>query len=373
MVEAHLSGSDTELINELRARVEDLSYSLEPNDAQLALSLVSLLSHFHRLSTIQSTSSARRRPIMRAQALTAEDAIPHVNMFDTLKRQLSDLQIERLSSQTDGVEPGSHPALAVETALLWSRIDEDLERVVSMCKERTEGLPRFPMTSDHLPPQYDASDYHFDTPPEYEYGGRSSMDDSKTRHGHSPSATTNLNEKMRLDLEAVTMAIDRLYMVAPQLHNQRVELKSTKLEQMEKARRAGGQQSSSTSSSRSAIIPGQQTETDVRELENIMLLLDKASERKLSSQSVTIQGGMETRLEKARLRDIAKVYLIASMRCYQTLADQSFSETRSWSIWSSIRMLDVSTGRMLYCILKSKIHTLYSVFQNLFASPFQSL
>lgn len=316
MIEFHPATTDSELIHELRTRVESISPTLEPSDAYLATSLISLISHFHRLSVIQTTSEA---PLGR-EANTTEpwDSAPEMetpaDLFDTLKRQLSDLQIERLSSQPEILAPGAPPVLAVEAALLWSRIDEELEMVVSMCKERTD-LPRFSL--DHaLPPQYDFDDEydHQETPPDYELGGaaRTSLDDTKSRitHAHqsliSAGGQSTTNEKMRLDLEAVAMAIDRLYLVAPQLHNQRVELKSSKLAQMEKARREGAASMGPASSSRAAML-GKQKEKDVRDLENLFDLLGKASERTYKDQSVVLEGGMQARLEKARLRDMQKV------------------------------------------------------------------
>jgi len=101
---------------------------------------------------------------------------------------------------------------------------------------------------------------------------------------------------MRMDLEAVTMAIDRLYLVAPQLHNQRVELKSSKLAQMEKASREPLAQSK-----------GKGKEPDIRELENLLGLISKSSERTLRGQSVVLNGSMQTKLERARQRESSKV------------------------------------------------------------------
>jgi hypothetical protein len=224
-------------------------------------------------------------------------------MFDTLTRQVSDLQSERLSSQQEFPAPGVPPVLSVETALLWSRIDEELESVAAICRERTESheLPSFLV--DRLPPQYDPADYQFDTPPEYEPGTQSPIGEAKT-HAHSSRTSDGpSNEKMRLDLEAVTMAIDRLYIVAPQLHNQRVELKSAKLRQMERASREGARPSGSQS-----VLSGKQKEdSDIKDLDNIVNLIGQASDRSLKDQSVFLEGGMEARLEKAKLRDIAKV------------------------------------------------------------------
>ncbi|KAF8069026.1 HECT-like ubiquitin-conjugating enzyme-binding-domain-containing protein [Lyophyllum atratum] len=297
MIEVAGNPTESQLLHELRTRVEGISPSLEPGDALLAHSLVSLLSHIHRLSTIQSNSSQ----LLSGAAEPVCDTAGPSDLFAMLKRQLSDLQVERLSTQPEILGPGAPPVLVVEAALLWNKIDEDLEKVVAMCKERTEGLSRFPL--DSLPPQYDPEDYELDTPPEYhESDVRTSIDSKSRNPPHSPiTASRQMDEKMRLDLEGVAMAIDRLYLVAPQLHNQRVELKSSKLAQMEKASREGTQ-ATQTPQSRS----GKQKEGDVQELEAMLELLGKASERSLSNQSVILEGGLPARLEKARQKDIAK-------------------------------------------------------------------
>ena len=89
--------------------------------------------------------------------------------------------------------------------------------------------------------------------------------------------------------------IDRLYRVAPQLHNQRVELKKSKLEQLESAREV-----------REA--PGEAGKQKERELERIVDMIGRASERKLVQQTV-ILGDMDARIERARQRDVQKVRL----------------------------------------------------------------
>lgn len=286
MVEIHGS-SDAALIHELRNRVGRISADLEPSDAHLAQAIVSLLSHFNRLSAIYSKDpNARSTPMEDAEY---EPLYPPGDLFNTLKRQLSDLQLERLSSQQESIPPNTPPVVAVETALLWSKIDEELELVVAKCKDRAERL-------EH-PPQYDVADYQHESLPQYDHTSpRSSYEDHNSKHNRVQSPTMGGDEKMRLDFEAVTMAIDRLYLVAPQLHNQRVELKSSKLAQMEKA----GRQSTPVSR-------GKQKEQDPRDLENILELIGKASERKLTNQSVVLDGGMSSRLERARQRDLEKV------------------------------------------------------------------
>ncbi|KAF9269634.1 hypothetical protein L218DRAFT_851183 [Marasmius fiardii PR-910] len=304
MEEISSGQNDTDLINELSFRVDDLSSTLEPSDAELTRAVIMLLSHLNRLSVILSASPSPSPPsqIVHSGSYTAVYTPHGDNVFDTLKRQLSDFQLERLTSTSYGVVPsGSKPVVAVETALLWSRIDEELETVVSMCRERTEQLPRFSM--DNLPPQYDFGD-HYEKLPEYDYETRLSLSNdgekSRSQATYSPVIpASQASEKRRLDFEAVTMAIDRLYLVAPQLHNQRVELKSAKVAQMEKARKEG---------TPSVKVRGKQKEQagDIRDLENMLELIGKASDRTLKDQSVILDGGMKSRLDKARQRDSEK-------------------------------------------------------------------
>jgi hypothetical protein len=284
MLEFNSDANETELIHELKTRVGGISYQLSPPDAQLALALVQLLSNIHRLSILQSDLAPISGGTVRAgpsrQSLDTD-------LYSVLKRQLSDFQQERLAVQSGTTPSGASPAMVVQTALIWSKVDEELEAVVAMCRERTE----------HLPPQYDIHDSADDLP-EYELGStyQHAIEESKSLPTVAASMT---NEKMRLDLEAVTMAIDRLYQVAPQLHNQRVELKSSKIAEMERAR---------SSSSTPLLNKGKGKEKlDFAELDNMLGLLSKASDRKLKDQTVILEGGMEPYLQKAQLRDQAKV------------------------------------------------------------------
>jgi len=101
----------------------------------------------------------------------------------------------------------------------------------------------------------------------------------------------------------VTRAIDRLYEVAPQLHNQRVELKSSKLAELEKARKEGG----TFKTNQSATKNGKQKEHDTRQLEDVLDPLGKVPSKSLLDQAVIIKGGIQSRLEKARKRDLEQV------------------------------------------------------------------
>ncbi len=268
---------DTTLLYELSDRLDARSSSLHAQDARLAHALVTLLTDLNRLSVLAPSSS-----LVSTSAHGLDDSIPSFGNLDALTRQLSEFQSQRHDqSDSEGSLP---PVVAVERALLWVRVDENLETVLDLCSQREEDRPHFSLSD---PPQYDDAEL----PPDYDPDQESIMSDTKTLA--SNSGRMSMDEKMRLDLDAVTTAIDRLYRVAPQLHNQRVELKSSKLRQLESARTA---QAASVSA-------GKQRE---RELERIVDMIGRASERKLVDQTVTL-GDMDARIERARQRDVQKV------------------------------------------------------------------
>ena len=150
------------------------------------------------------------------------------------------------------------------------------------------------MYNGNLPPDYD---YVYDDagsilPPEYEPA-------NYTHVAEKEKAPVSDSEKMKMDFEAVTMAIDRLYLVAPQLHNQRVELRKAKLEELERAKLAGP-------SSKDA----KGKEKDARELDKILDLIWKASNRRIVDQSVVLESDMKVRIEKAKQRDNERVSIV---------------------------------------------------------------
>jgi hypothetical protein len=133
----------------------------------------------------------------------------------------------------------------------------------------------------------------------------------------------SIDEKMRLDLDEVTTAIDRLYRVAPQLHNQRVELKRSKLEELEIARAA-------------QVAPASLGKQKERELERIVDMIGRASERKLVQQTV-ILGDMDARIERMRQRDLQK-----RQEFVDKLAEHSGSRRihAQDAVFSSVRLKD---------------------------------
>jgi hypothetical protein len=271
---------DTALLRELSDRLEARSLSLRPQDARLALVLVTLLTDLNRLSALTPTSSLR-------STTTHDlcDSVPSIGNLDALTRHLSEFQSRRHDqSDSEGSLP---PIVAVEKALLWVRVDENLETVLDLCRQREEDRLHLHLSD---PPRYDFLSHDAELPPDYDHDQESITSDTKTLT--NDSGRISMDEKMRLDLDEVTTAIDRLYRVAPQLHNQRVELKSSKLRQLESARTPQA----------TSISAGKQRE---RELERIVDMIGRASERKLVNQTV-ILGDLDARIERARQRDSQK-------------------------------------------------------------------
>lgn len=311
MSEASSSSADESmLLNELKRRVDDISSELSHSDARLAQALISLIAHVNRLFALDSGLLSSY--IDETLSLNPLLNRTNVDIYDELTQQVLNLQIKRLGQEGNLAEHTASPQQRIETQFLWSKIDQELEAVFDLCRERKEPvlLPYSPGL-DLMPPEYDY-DENGDLllPPGYEQSHGSYMEEKKGPVHQA--GTETLNDKMKMDLEAVTMAIDRLYLVAPQLHNQRVELRKGKLEELERARLAGP---SSISMINGEHKTGQESkgkgkEKDVRELEKILDLVGKAASRRMDNQSVVLEGDMQARIEKAKQRDNAKVNMI---------------------------------------------------------------
>ena len=327
MTECADLSDETSLIREMQTRVDHLATSrLPPHDGAIARALVSLVAQFNRLAEL-NPSPARSTTLPRTMSWgtnPAETALPsNSDSLTRLQRQLTDLQLERDARGSDDGHSMRPPVQVVETALLWARVDQDFDRILALCSrqpslvlEEEDAASVF----DHLPPEYDVGEYRdpFASDadlPMYEAGGYEGHlekgEASKVREPVSASALGGMSEKMRMDLEAVALAIDRLHAVAPQLHDQRVELKKSKREQMERARLAVPSRDKERDSGKVKLRAGKERERDEVELDKMLNLIGKASERKLVDQSVVLDGGMHARLEQARQRDREKVRLLS--------------------------------------------------------------
>lgn len=279
----------TALLEELRDRVDALAPSLNRQDAYFAQVIVSLLLDLDQLPAVcPPLNSALHASSSTSPGLIARHP---VDILSTLKKQLGDLQSERKAGASI-LSPQS-PVQTVQTALLWCSIDRKLETVKTLCKDRVDSH-RSP-SLDHLPPQYDHVGHDFETPPEYDAEYQSSSEKAGIQPPSSIPSPSIPNEKLRMDFDAVMLAIERLYIAAPQLHNQRVELKSAKLAQMERARLEGPKVQPSLSKGKQKA-----HDRDMRDLDHMLELLGKASDRKLTDQSVIMDSRRMVRLRQAK-------------------------------------------------------------------------
>ena len=298
MVEVAPAHNDAALLQELQGRVDRLFEFSDESlsvDGQLAKTLVSLLNCLQRLLSIRARDPIPSPPLSTTP-LTSAPANP--NVYDTLRHSLAELQNDRNLH----IPPHSNPGSAVENALLWSQMDTTLEQVMTLCRRRQQTLKPLllPSSLDVFPPEYDFTGSPTDDIlPAYD-GPRSPLaSETKDTKRPSPSqerltSVTIQSEKMRLDLETVTIAIDRLYLVAPQLLDQRVELKESKMVELEKARQAGNSK-------------GKQKQGDLRELEHMVEMIGRASGRKITEQTYVMNGDTRARQERARRRESEQV------------------------------------------------------------------
>lgn len=331
------------LISELQTRVHSIARTLDESDAHLVISLVSLLSHAERLAQLQQPGLLNQPDDAQYDATEWQEP-QYSSIFDTLDRQVSDLKARRAVEDMDDGEGPAAARQKVERTLLWDRIDEELEEVSRLCRLRMMAIDPFSdatgdvtrAMSPSLPPEYDPADFE---PPEYRtsYENPRFMAAEKEKQKHSlergdqplSATATTQDEKMRLDFEAVTKAIDRLYLVAPQLHNQRVELKQRKLEELERASKAvdatkspkalnglsSAQRSRSGSSAETGVDEATRKRTqskgkgkqaaydELEELDSMLSLIGKASSRRMNDQSVVMSEDMKYRLQIARRQD----------------------------------------------------------------------
>ncbi|KAH8113817.1 HECT-like ubiquitin-conjugating enzyme-binding-domain-containing protein [Phellopilus nigrolimitatus] len=295
------SADDAVLLGELRRRVDAISAALSPpTRASHARSPRS--SHTSAACPPSTPGSPARAPRAPSRSTHPRTAPTPTSTTSSPARcsTCRSFASTRRPAAARAARRRSAGRTEAEAALLWSKIDTELEAVSLLCRQRSEPVPR-PYSPGQQPPEYEY-EYEYATTTMRRCARRSTSTRTRrarrrrraahTHHAHAPAADTN--EKMRMDLEAVTMAIDRLYLVAPQLHNQRVELRKSKLEELERARLAGPPRAQRAA--RAANGKGKGTGH----------MVGKASSRRMDDQSVVLDGDMQSRFEKARQKDNAK-------------------------------------------------------------------
>lgn len=372
--------AEAALLSQLHELVDAIVPSLDRRDAHLAQAIVALLLDLEKLPASLSLTSAH----LVLQSNPSQDSDPSSRSpyatIASLQRQLSSLQPSIAS--TSGSRPT--PAESIRTALFWARIDEQLDTVVSLCKARASSPPQHDIIEpspsrlvaqsskslnwnkdcrtsfdDTLPPEYD-SEYHpypYERPPSYVAEGHLyvSSEEKPTEQmrlaeqyppekvssrvstsGFPADAEITLerNHSMSpgsLDLDTITHAIERLYVVPPQLANQRVELRREKIVQMEKAKEGKGKAR--------ALVDAADPELD-----KMLELLGRASAREIPDQSAVIHPH-RTGCEKGTA-DIEEQVCCSLLVIGGSLRETCFSVRNIWNISFIAHMLGDYTARM---------------------------
>lgn len=275
-----------ELSTLLSARFASTPKSLtSPADQELASTLGTLLVALERLEGVcravdgvaPRVSNGRDKPAVgEGTVSTSGDDLSRTNgddVYQSLERETKLLRGSSFLSRTyssgttpqlqgadNGVIDAARDVQIAERALLWGRVDDLSERVGELCRSRDEGtlssreewllkrngidaglyeasisdLPEYDTEHSHQPPAYLHTSTSDNIP------SRTSLDQkaplptvSDLRH----QSRHYSSEKMQLDLESISTALERLYLVSPQLVNQRVapdkrELRERQLAQL---------------------------------------------------------------------------------------------------------------------------------------------
>jgi hypothetical protein len=209
---------------------------------------------------------------------------------------------------------GNTPAQIVEKALLWTRLDDAVEKALSQSLSHTHW---------DLPPSYETShsqthEQDRESLPEYNFTDFATRDDEKKPlpEKETPPSSSRRQDRPQLeqldrDLETI---LDQLHLLAPapQLSQaQRYQIPKAKLDQMELARVLGeverlvgkGRLDDQRAEVRSGAVRGKGKE---KELDKLLDLVAKAQTGRMGDQRVEITD-MQDRLDKVKTKDEVQV------------------------------------------------------------------
>ena len=348
-------------LNDVQTLVQQVSSTWTDIRAQsLARSLASLLSCLDRLNalcTLPSPNTPQRSPIA-SRSSSSIGQLPDT-VYDTLKREARLLQDSRpelkqaLSHDSGSSIPSSafREVQQAEAELRWGRLDDLLAEVDALCRKPVEAdaEPRASTSSVAMQPSTSAStilnyrlsqrkaskeyersmsDYSISDlpiysndgvhtspqPPQYHDDGVD-VADEKTAHRAEPSRPSMSDEKMHYELDDLTSAIERLYVVSPQLANQRVHPNRQKSREMQLAKlgsaierlskgRLEDQRAqlpvASTSSVKVNKRRSMNAVEDRKELDSLIDSIGKAANRNMANQRVTMSPRQLNLLEGTR-------------------------------------------------------------------------
>ena len=373
-----------ERVDEVRSRLEQLAPYLVSSDSEapMAKSLSSILGCICRLQTLYRVSPSlasshayRATPLNTpghetaastsyffpaikspaAQTSTSASAQgAESDVFSNLHRQAKTLQSSHLTR--NGSYDSANAVTAVEQAeveLLWGRIDDMMEEVsfASRHGQHRTSLRRGAeqtlvgatpaMASDDATfgAQHHLPEYETGLPPEYgQYDGlngkhayddvdeKAHADGDTLRRSTTTASRRALpasDEKMQLELDKMTSAIERLYVASPQLANQRVDAVRATLQDRQAMREAqlaklgtaveklskGRLEDQRATLAEVQSVPGSvrngqgkmaSKQSRMESLELLLDNIDKASSRSMNDQRVTMSARQQEVLRGAQ-------------------------------------------------------------------------
>ena len=248
---------------------EDNARSDAVEHQQLVAALTDLLEVCHELESLRPPTP---QPPSPSQPIFSHAGIDNERSRATLIEHLSDLQFaaQHPGSKALAGSPTSselHPAInVVREEFAWARVESLSHAVLQLVQTRGRGerslqpTPDMDGTSLHDPflSAEDQVDVDGIQPPSYtqhediageeadrislpSYRGRSSLDQTRypTEKEEKPLIEPSRSlpvseEKMMRELDAVTDAIEQLYAIAPQMHDQRADMPLTRGTQRDK-------------------------------------------------------------------------------------------------------------------------------------------
>ncbi|GAA5909960.1 hypothetical protein JCM8208_006398 [Rhodotorula glutinis] len=346
------ASADGALLEELQARVEATAVEvLPPTEAELARTLASLLVCIERLAVISRSGEPYAR-FPRASR-PASPVQPSSNVYEALEREAAALiqsGRDQPSTSPEAVVGAARQVEQAERDLLWGRVDDLSERVKLLSRRRAEGvealdqvphlreneygeLPSYSYDGDaasqsHLPPSYYGDGVELAN--EKKGDGVSDVKPAPPRSpslldpsaGTSTRTTTRIrkvssanSEKMQRDLDSVSEAIERLYVVSPQLANQRVEPDRRKVRERQLVKLGNAIERLSQGrleDQRAVALPAEDEEEDERDvaglerrraqsvereqraMDRMLDQIDRAASRTLADQRVELNGKRKT-------------------------------------------------------------------------------
>lgn len=315
-----------------------LAPALSQRDGNLILKLCELLNSIDRLLQVcdpiaKSAALSRRQSLSPAsnQNMAHDDAYGHLRRgteaFKAIERTERDL------SSSSG-SAGLNELRFAEQAVLWVRIDDLIEDVQHLCRSNASNAiarRREPIEKEYEPSIKDG--YTADSLPEYTPGETDALPPDYIERlqafadekAVSNFSTPKPNEKDHFELDSITSAIERLYDVAPQLANQRVDGSSRKdrkqiremqltrlgiaIERLSKGRLEDQRATLSESTSPTKVSFSQmdrarsldRAECDqVGELNRLLDAVSKASNSDMTNQRVALSPRQRSTLDEAR-------------------------------------------------------------------------